>query len=93
MSIGGCPPGDVRKALVEALRSGVSGTFDTLACRVGVDRLEARRTLSNLRRDGVVVALGAEQGERRVGRPRLVYGVACNEPSFDALGHLCRGWR
>ena len=85
----GRPMGHARAVLISALRSGAQGTFDVLACHVGICPAIARTTLKELRRSGLVAVQGrvALTGP---GRPCSVYVV--NRP-FDALGFTCQVWR
>lgn len=50
------PAGYARLALLAALQAGSTGTFEALALRAGVPERQARQTLGNLRREGVIQA-------------------------------------
>jgi hypothetical protein len=68
----------VRNALVHALRSGATGTYDALATHAGLgpDQLaSAQMTLWHLCREGKVAVSGADSSPRP-GRPRAVYSLA-----------------
>lgn len=95
---GGLPPGPVRQALVQALRSGACGTFDVLARYVGWPEAQVSQTLRKLRHEGLADAraVGCTPGRR--GRPRVVYGppAASGCPfsgALDALNFASQVWR
>lgn len=91
------PVGEVRAALLHALRSGAVGTFDALAAHAGVEPERAQTTLGHLCREGGVVVKATHQPEARRGRPRAVYALADAAPppsSRWALDRtLCAAWR
>jgi predicted ArsR family transcriptional regulator len=91
---GGRPHSPARQALLHALHSGASGTWEALARHAGVDPHKARRILDNMRRHGAVVAQPPPAGTARptVGRPRAIYAPVA-PPQFDSLSYACQVWR
>lgn len=93
-SIGGRPHSPARQALLHALHSGASGTWEALARHAGVDPRKARQILANMRRHGAVVAQAPPPGSspRTVGRPRAIYAPVA-PPQFDSLSYARQVWR
>ena len=89
------PPGQARKALLEVLHAGASGTFDALARYARVPERQAQQTLWDLRREGVVVARrNAAAGGVFPQRQRAVYApAAANDSPFDSLNFARQVWR
>lgn len=89
------PAGYARIALLASLQAGVVGTFDALARHAGVPEHQARQTLGNLRREGVVCARRCHVASTVAATPpqraRAVYAPA--PPVFDALGFMQQVWR
>lgn len=83
-----------RATLLALLQAGAKGTFDVLARQAGLPERQARRTLENLCRERIAASHGKQPGQRRVGRPRTIYGpphpVVC---SADVLSFARQVWR
>lgn len=94
------PAMDARHALVRELERGAQGDFHALAQSAGVAPSTAQATLWNLRREGVVVTRSnilsaTSTGQRRRGRPRVVYAASAGEPPCAGavfLGAILSGW-
>lgn len=90
------PSGQARIALLAVLQAGTVGAFDALAHAAGVPVVQARQTLGNLRREGVVAAKRDAQHCHVPQRARAVYSLA-REPAFDsafdALSFTRQVWR
>lgn len=91
-------PGAARLALLRALQSGVCGAYEAFARHAGISPNQARRTLCNMRREGLVVThpIPADAGLRSVGRPRVLYqaaGPLSAARSVDPLAFVRQVWR
>lgn len=91
---GGRPHSPARQALLHALHSGASGTWEALARHAGVEPHKARRILDNMRRHGALVAQAPPPGTgpRTVGRPRAIYAPVA-PARFDSLSYAQQVWR
>lgn len=89
------PAGSARLALLALLQAGAVGTFDALANYARVPEHQARHTLKNLSREGVVVARrNATAGGIFPQRQRAVYAAAsANDSPFDSLNFARQVWR
>lgn len=90
----------IRSALVQALRSGATGTFDALARHAGLppERApSAQITLANMAREGKVIITHTQQLAPTRGRPRAVYALASSappaRPGLELGRTLCVAWR
>jgi DNA-binding IscR family transcriptional regulator len=80
--------------LLAALQAGAVGTFDTLARHAGVPEMQARQTLGNMRREGVIATQRpAATGSTFPQRLRAIYTPASNDTAFDVLSFARQVWR
>lgn len=91
--IGGRPASYVRLALLAALQAGAVGTFDAIARHAGVPERQARQTLANLRRAGVVQSHRPDCTACAPQRTRHIYAPSQPSPHIDALRFVAAAWR
>ena len=92
------PAQPVRAALLATLQAGVVGTFDAIARHAGHPERQVSTTLRHMRREGILESSPVRDTStgqpRRAGRPRVLYGLARNNPGpFDALSFAREVWR
>ncbi len=98
------PAHATRNALLDVLRAGAQGDFDSLASRAGVDPVDAQVTLANLRREGKAVVRrmftplppDVRTPRSARGRPRVVYALvdaATREAHHQVLAQALASWR
>lgn len=87
------PAGPVRRALLDCLARGVTGTYQALAAVAGVEPTTARATLKEIRRDGRAAAACRQRMTGRAGAACAVYGRAANDSPMDALALMRQVWR
>lgn len=91
------PHGSARRALLAVLQSGGSGAYHELARQADIPERQARHTLSNLRRVGMIDSVRpAVQPGQRPQSARVIYLRAANDAQaqpFDALAFMRQVWR
>ena len=87
------PAGQARIALLAVLQAGNVGAFDVLANAAGVPAHQARQTLGNMRREGVVQSRRHANDCIAPQRVRAVYALASHSSPFDALAYMRQAWR
>jgi predicted ArsR family transcriptional regulator len=87
------PAGPVRRALLQALEAGITGTYEALAAVAGVDAADARATLKEIRRAGLVCGRNRQRRTGRPGAAPAIYGRPGHEAAMDSLGHVLQVWR
>jgi hypothetical protein len=87
------PAGPVRRALLDCLAAGMTGTYDVLAGIAGVEPGPARATLKEIRRGGQASARCRQRTAGRASAAPAVYGHAGHESTMDALGFVRQVWR
>lgn len=92
-AMGGRPASYARLALLAALQAGAIGTFDAMARHAGVPERQARQTLANLRRAGVVQCHRPDCQASAPQRTRHIYAPAAPAHHIDALRFVAQAWR
>ena len=91
------PHGSARLALLAVIQSGGSGAYHELARQAQVPEHQARHTLCNLRRFGVIDSIRPpDQPGQRPQSVRVIYTLAANDAQaqpFDALTFMRQVWR
>jgi len=88
------PAGQARIALLAVLQAGTVGAFDALAHAAGVPVVQARQTLWNMRREGIVAAKRDTANSLAPQRQCAIYALApANDSPFDALAFARQAWR
>lgn len=93
VAAGGRPASFARRALLSALASGAVGTFDAIAQHAGVPPHQARRTLDNLRRAGLVCSQRPDTECVHPQRTRHIYAPSQPSQHIDALRWVAQAWR
>lgn len=92
-AMGGRPASFARRALLSALAGGAVGTFDAIAQHAGVPPHQARRTLDNLRRAGLVRSQRPDIECAQPQRTRHIYAPSQPSQHIDALRWVTQSWR